>query len=300
MRQAADSVGVSASTVSDLLRRAEVAGLSWPLSDDIDDAALERIVYPAPNYSHNRPEPDWNYVHTELSKKGVTLSLLWQEYKEANPQGYQFTQFCEHYRRWRKAQNITFRQVHKAGEKTFSDFAGKTLKIRDAVTGEEKKVYLFVTTLGASNYSYAEAFLAQDTEAWTTGHVHAFEYFGGAPRVIVPDNPKAAVISASNYEPILNESFRQMAAHYGCAVLPARVRKPKDKAKVESAVGLHERWIIARLRNRTFFSLRECNEAIRELLDQVNARPFQKLPDCRKIAFETIDKPALQPRQAIG
>lgn len=296
MRQAAESVGVSSSTVSQLLRRAEIAGLSWPLNEDIDDSALERIVFPPPNYSHNdRHEPDWHYVHQELSKKGVTLSLLWQETKEANPNGYQFTQFCERYRRWRKAQNITLRQVHKAGEKTFSDFAGKTLKIKDPVTGQESKVYLFVTTLGASNYSYAEGFLKQDTEAWSNGHVSAFEYFGGAPRVIVPDNPKAAVISASNYEPVLNESFRRMAAHYGCAVLPARVRKPKDKAKVESAVGLHERWIIARLRNRTFFTLPECNEAIWELLEQVNARAFQKLPDSRRIAFETIEKPALQP-----
>lgn len=295
VRQAAISVGVSSSTVSELLRRAEVAGLSWPSAEELDDVALERRVYPPPNYSHNRPEPDWRYIYHELSKKGVTLSLLWQEYKETHETGYQFTQFCELYRRWRKAQNITLRQVHKVGEKTFSDFAGKTLKIRDPISGQDQKAYLFVTTLGASNYSYAEAFIAQDTKAWSNGHIHAFEYFGGVPQVIVPDNPKAVVQNASKYEPILNESFRQMAAHYGCAVVPARVRKPKDKAKVESAVGLHERWIIARLRNRTFFSLHECNLAIWELLEHVNARPFQKLPDSRKISFETIEKAALQP-----
>jgi transposase len=295
-RQIAQSVGVSRSTVAEYLARASGAGLPWPLPHDLDDAALEKMLYPPPlQPPARRPEPDWNYVNSELKRKGVTLLLLWQEYKEQHPEGYQYSQFCDRYRQWRNSVNVTMRLPHHAGEKTFSDFAGAKLKVIDQETGEVRFAHLFVTALGASSYTYAEAFWTEGTESWCLGHVHGFEYFGGAPKFIVPDNPKTTVTRACPYEPELNPTFQEMAAHYGCAVLPARVRRPRDKAKVESAVGVATRWIVARLRNGTFFSLTELNRAIRQLLEDMNTRPFKKLPGSRRTSFESLDGPALKP-----
>jgi len=228
----------------------------------------------------------------------VTLQLLHMEYRERHPDGYGYTQFCRHYRAWQGHLDAVMRQEHRAGERLFVDFAGQTLPITDPDTGEAWDAQLFVAVLGASSYTYAEALASQALPDWITGHVHAFSSLGGASRIIVPDNLKAGVTRAHRYEPELNRTYAEMAAHYGCAVIPARPRKPRDKAKVESSVLLAERWILAALRHRTFFSLTEANAAIRQRLDWLNRRPFKKLPGSRLSLFEELDRPALRPLPA--
>jgi len=230
-RQISKAVSVSPSTVGDYLSRAKVAGLSWPLPEHLDDTTLDALLFPPqPLPSSARPEPDYRYVHRELRKKGVTKLLLWQEYKESNPDGFQYSQFCERYKDWRGTVNVTMRLDHKAGHKVFSDFAGKKLRVTDRETGEIKNAHIFVCAMGASSYFFAEAFMDESTESWCAGHVAAFSHFGGSASVIVPDNPKAAIIQPCKYEPVINSAFLEMASHYSCAVIPARVRRPKDKA----------------------------------------------------------------------
>ena len=233
--------------------------------------------------------PSFDYIRKELTRKHVTLQLLWHEYKEKNPEGYEYSQFCLRYRAWLKTLDVALRQDYKAGEKLFVDFAGDTIPIHDPKTGTVAPAYLFVAALGASNYTYAEAVLSQDLPSWISLHVHTFEFFGAVPMITVPDNPRVGVTHPCRYEPDLNPTYQDMAAHYGTAVVPARVKKPKDKAKVESAVLIAERWIIAALRNHTFFSIGELNKAIREKLEDFNARPLQKLKVSRRHLFETID-----------
>lgn len=293
----ATAVGISSSTVHRYVAAAKAAGLTWDLVQDFSDTDLERLLFPSPKERPSkRAEPDWNYIHNELKRKGVTLILLWQEYKEEHPvDGYQLSQFCDNYRRWREQLHVSMRQNHRAGEKVFSDFAGAKLRVIDAATGVVREVSLFVSALGASNYTFADVFYDQSTESWCQGQARAFEFFGGSTEIIVPDNAKGAVIKPSRYEPELNSSFREMARYFGCAVIPARVRRPKDKSKVELAVGIATRWIVAKLRNRDFFSLEELRAAIRPLVDQLNERPFKKMPGSRKTAFEALDKPALKP-----
>ncbi len=288
------SLGCARSSVAEYLKRAQEAGLSWPLPSELDDEELlEKHLFGPPAESA-RPQPDCNYIHQELKKKGVTLHLLWQEYKEENPNGYQITQYSDLYRQWRKTLDVSMRLDHKAGEKAFSDFAGTTLPIVDPRTGEVSFAHLFVCTLGASNYTFARLFWNETSESWCNGHALAFEFFQGCTEIIVPDNPKPVVTKASPYEPDINPSFAQMAAHFGVAVIPARVKHPKDKAAVESAVGFATRVILAVLRKRTFFNLAEANEAVSALLTKLNSRPFKKIPGSRLIRFEEIDKPALK------
>jgi len=292
----AESLSISSSTVNRLIHRAQVAGLKWPLPADLDDTALERLLYPpAAGRPQARPEPDCVYIHEQLKQKGVTLVLLWHEYKEEHPDGYQLTQFCDFFREWRANLSVSMRQKHRAGEKAFSDFAGAKFRLIDPASGEIKFAHLFVSVLGASNFTFADAYPDESTESWCTGQARAIEYFQGCPAVLVPDNPRSAVTKPCRYEPELNEAFGQMAAHFGCAVIPARVRKPKDKAKVECAVGVATRWIFAKLRKRDFFSIEELRSAIRPLLEELNDHPFKKLPGSRRSAFESIDKPALKP-----
>jgi transposase len=295
-RQIAHICSIGRSTVADYLSRAAAAGLSWPLADNIRDESLERLLFPPPPYpSTERCLPDWPKIHKELKRKGVTLALLWEEYKAQHPEGYQYSRFCELYREWRGKLKVWMRQVHKAGEKLFVDYCGQTAEVVDPVTGEVKEAQIFVAVLGASNYAYAEATWTQSLADWIASHQRAFGYFGGVVELVVNDNLKSGVITASRYEPDLNPTYQDMATHFGTAILPARVRKPRDKAKVEAGVLLVERWILAALRNRSFFSLDELNQAISKLLDKLNNRPFQKLPGSRRILFETLDKPALKP-----
>jgi transposase len=270
---------------------------SWPLPASLDDAELEKRLFPPPVTlpADERAVPDWPLVHRELKRKGVTLQLLWDEYKEANPQGFQYSWFCEHYRAWQGKVDVVMRQDHRAGEKLFVDYAGQTVEIIERDTGEVRDAQIFVAVLGASNYSYAEATLTQTLPDWIGSHVRAFAYFKALPAIVVPDNLKSGVHLAHRYEPELNATYAEMARHYGVAIVPTRSAKPRDKAKVESGVLVVERWILARLRNRSFFSLGELNAAIAELLEDLNARPFKKLPGNRRELFETLDRLAMMP-----
>ena len=295
----ARSLRVSRSTVADYVERAREAGLSWPLPSDADDAALERLLFRKPQYPSARPLPDFPHIRRELSRKGVTLLLLWEEYKAAHPDAYQYTRFCVLYRAWAGRADVVMRQEHKAGEKLFVDYAGPTVEVVDRETGEVRPAQIFVAVMGASNYTFAEATWTQGVSDWIGSHVRAFGYFGGVPAVVVPDNLRSGVSRACRYEPDLNPAYAEMAAHYGVAVVPARARRPRDKAKVEVGVQVVERWILARLRNQTFFSLSELNVAIRELLDRLNDRLFKKLPGSRRSLFEALDQPALGPLPSL-
>ena len=294
-RQIAASAGCALSTVQGCLRRVVAAGLNWPLPADLDETALQARLYPAPPVSAPRPAPDFAEVQAELRRPGVTRLLLWQEYKAQHPEGLQYTAFCGHYRRWLATRDVVLRQVHAPGAKLFVDYAGQTVPVLDRYGGEARPAQLFVAVLGCSNYTYAEATWTQTLPDWLGSHVRALEYLGGVPGAIVPDNLKSGVRQAHRYEPDLNPAYQDFAEHYGVAILPARVKKPRDKAKVEAGVLLVERWILARLRHQRFFSLGELNVAIRALRDELNRRPFQKLDGCRQSRFETLDRPALKP-----
>ena len=297
-REIAISCKLARSTVGEYLARAQSAGLAWPLPKDLDDAALEARLFRLPEQQRGderRPEPDWERVHRELKRKGVTLTLLWQEYREVHPDGYQYSRFCDLYRDWRGLKQLVMRQNHKAGEKLFVDYAGQTVDIVDPTTGEITSAQIFVAVLGASNYAYCEATKSQSSADFIGAQVRALEYFGGCPAIVVPDNTKTGVKHPHLYEPDLNRSYLDFADHYGLAVIPARVSRPKDKAKVEHGVLTAERWILARLRHRTFFSLRELNEAIFELLERYNDTPFQKLSGSRRSLFLELEQPALRP-----
>jgi transposase len=300
-RDTARTCGVGKSTVDATINRATAAGLSWPLPLDLDDEALERRLYPPVVHPSFRKlsQPDWQALHDELATKDkLSLMLLWQEYKEGAPTGYQYSQFCELYRQWRKKLDLSMRQEHRGGEKFFVDYSGQTLPIVDASTGEIRQAQVFVGVMGGSNQTYVEATWTQSLPDWTGSHARAFAFLGAVPRCLVPDNLRSAVTKSCRYEPDLNPTYAELADHYGTAVVPARVRHPKDKAKVEGGVLIAQRFILASLRNRTFFSLAEANAAIRERLILLNNRPFRKLPGCRQSRFEEVDLPAMLPLPA--
>lgn len=299
-RQIAAAVGSARSTVQECLRRCRAAGIRWPLPPELDEAQLLARLYRRIAPLAVVRLPDFAAVHRELARAGVTRQLLWEDYKAAHPEGLQYTAFCVHYQRWLATQELVFRQVHAPGEKLFVDYAGHTVPILDRHTGEERCAQIFVAVLGASNYTYAEATFSQSLPDWLGAHVRALEYFGGAPRAVVPDNLKSAVKKAHRYEPDLNPAYQEFAEHYGLAILPARVRRPRDKAKVEAGVLVVERWILARLRHRTFFSLAELNAVIAELLERLNTRAFKKLEGCRRSRFEALERPALRALPARG
>jgi len=295
-RRIAQVCGIGRTTVADYLRRLSVTGLSWPLADDLDESEIESRLFPEPPASsESRPLPDWPFIHQELKKKGVTLALVWEEYKSSHPDGYQYSRFCEIYRDWRGRQKVWMRQEHKAGEKLFVDYCGHKTPVVNPLTGEIREAEVFVAVLGASNYTYSEATWTQSLPDWIGSHQRAFEYFGGVSEWVVPDNLRSGVSKACRYEPDINPTYQDLASHYQTAVIPARAGKPKDKAKVEAGVLLVERWILAALRNRTFFSLAELNQAIGELLEKLNHKPFKNQPGCRRTLFEELDRPALRP-----
>ncbi len=299
IRQISGSVpGASVGGVQKLLAKTRAAGLTWPLPDDLDDHQLSQMLYPAPEarQSVRYQVPVWVEVHQELKRKGMTKQLLWEEYCQHNPgRYYGYSQFCERYKQWLKKQKRSMRQTHRAGEKLFVDYAGQTVPYVSPSTGEVHYAQVFVAVLGASNYTYAEATRTQTLPDWVGSHVRAFAFFGGVSQVIVPDNLKSGVSKACRYDPELNPCYAQMAAHYGTVVIPARPRKPQDKAKAEVGVQVIERWILARLRHHTFFSLAEVNICIKALLKEVNNKPFKQLKGTRLSWFESLDKPALQP-----
>lgn len=296
-RKIAASLGVGQSTASDYLSRARAAGLSWPLPADLADAELEGRLFPRSVQvrSATFPQPDWAHVHAELRRKGVTLALLWEEYRGIHTDGYGYSRYCELYRRWEGRLSSVMRQHHVAGERLFVDYAGATLEVVCPQTGEIREAQLFVATLGASNYTYVEATWTQSLPDWIASHVRAFAFFGGAPAQVVSDNLKSGVTKACFYEPTVNRTYAEMAAHYDTAIVPARPRKPKDKAKVEGAVLIAERWIVARLRNQRYFRLDDLNTEISELNAQINAKVSRHLGASRRDLFARLDKPALKP-----
>ena len=298
-RTIANSCSIARSTVAECLERASKAGLSWPLPDSMDDAELERLLYPPLASSEvARAQPQWHLLRKEMQRKGVTLALLWDEYRESEPNGYMYSQFAKLYRAYVGRIDCCMRQVHVAGEKLFVDYCGQTAQLTDPTTGAVSQVQVFVAVLGASSYTFAEATFTQSLPDWLGSHVRAFLFFGGLTKIVVPDNLRSAVSKPCRYEPQLNRSYNDLSTFYNIAVMPARVRKPKDKAKVEAGVQLVQRWILAALRNRTFFSLDELNEAISGLLSKLNAKPFRKISGSRESLFAELDKPALDPLPA--
>ena len=296
-QQVSLATGLPRTTVRRYLQKAVAHGVEWPLPDGVDDCLLEEQLFgrrqPAP-ITQKRPLPDWEMVHSELRRPHVTLQLLWAEYRECHPDGFQYSWFAENYRMWVRRLDVVLRQEYRAGEKLFVDFAGQTIPIVNPATGEITQAEFFVAVLGASNYTYAEAMPSQEMPYWIGAHVRAFEYFGGVPQLVIPDNIKVGVTRGNRYEPELNRTYVELAAHYRCAIIPARPRKPRDKAKVEAGVLVAERWILASLRNVTFFSVAEANGAIRDRLEGLNNKDFNKLPGSRRTMFESIDRPALQ------
>lgn len=300
-RQIARCVKASPTTIGEYLQRFEQAGLTWPLPASLSEADLEKKLFPSVRAAAmKRPVPDWAELQRQLkAHKGVTLQLLWQEYRARHGEnGYSRSHFCELYRQWRQTIDVTMRQDHVAGEKLFVDYAGVTVPIIDPKTGQVHQAQVFVAALGASNYTYAEATWTQSLRDWIESHNRAFAFLGGVPELVIPDNLKAGVTSPCYYEPDLNRTYADMAEHYGVAVAPARVRRARDKAPAEKAVQQVEREILAPLRNMEFFSLAELNREIGRLLTRHNERPFQKLPGSRRSHFEELEKPALRPLPA--
>ena len=296
MRQIKGSQRVSLGAVQKITSKAESLSLDWDQITQFDDQQLARLFYPESDtrMSNQFQCPDWVEVHRELRRKGVTKHLLWEEYTQAYPnRSYSYPQYCFLYQDWVKKQKRSMRQVHKAGDKLFVDYAGQTVPIVDGQTGEIRFAQIFVAVLGASNYTYCEATWTQSLPDWLGSHARAFAYIGGVPKLVVPDNLKSGVTRACRYDPDINLSYAQLAAHYGTAIMPARPYKPKDKSKAEVGVQIIERWILARLRHQTFFSLAELNHCIHALLVEVNNKPFKQLKSTRAQWFESIDRPAL-------
>ncbi len=295
-RVIARSLAIGPATVYDYIARFRLANLTWPLPPDLDDESLERRLFPPQaELPTDRVMPDWSHIHQELRRPGVTLQLLWEEYKAKHlGDGYQYSRFCGLYREWARRVDVTMRQQHTAGERLFVDYAGDTVSIIDADTGEVRRAQIFVAVLGASSYTYAEATWTQSVPDWIASHMRAFAFIGGVTTLVVPDNLKAGVARPDRYDPDIAAAYHEMARHYGTAIVPARVRKPRDKAKAEAGVLLVERWILAVLRNQRFFSLVELNMAIRQLLDRLNRKPFKKLPGSRLSVFEELERPALK------
>jgi len=301
-RQIARSCSIGQSTVSEYLEAARAAGLQWAEVAGWEEPRLAAVLAPkceAKPRANPLPEPDYAAMHAELQQdKHLTLLLAWEEYRAQHPEGYHYSRFCELYQRWRRKLGVVLRQAHRAGEKLFVDYAGRTIAVQGPDSGAIREAPLFVAVLGASNYTFAEATWTQGLADWIGSHMRAFEFFGGVPEIVVPDNLKSGITKSCRYEPGVNLTYEEMAQHYGVAVVPARPRKPRDKAKVETGVLLVERWILAALRKRTFFSLGEVNAAIAELLVGLNERPFRKREGSRRTLFETLEQPALKPLPA--
>ncbi len=304
LQEVAFRSGIARSTLRAMVSRFENSGLPWPLPLDLSDAELEARLYGdagSKRGHRSKPEPDWALIYRELrGNKHVTLETLWSEYAEAHPDGYRYSRFCELYASWAKRLPVTMRQAHLGGDKLFVDYAGDTVPvIIDVRTGKTQDAHIFVAVMGGSSLTFAHASWTETLPAWIDAHIQAFAYFGGAPRLLVPDNPKVAVIKACFYDPQVNRTYGEMAAYYGTALLPARPRRPRDKAKVERAVLIIERWLLGRLRRRRFHSLAEVNTAIAELLIWLNdQRVLRYIQRTRRQLFDVVDAPLLTPLPA--
>src|SRR3954452_25210638 len=300
-REIGRTLGVARSTIQDNLKRASTAGLAWPLAGHLTDAVLEQRLFAHAGVRRGfrrRREPDWASLACELKRPGVNLMVLWEEYRAVHPEGYGYSRFCDLFREFERRLSPTMRQDHPAGDKVFVDYSGKKIMIVDRETGVVRDAEIFVAVLGASNLTYAEATWTQTLPDWIEAHVRMFRFHGGVTKLVVPDNLKSGVHNASFYDPEINRSYGKMAAHYAVGILPARPRRPKDKAKVEAGVRFAQSYILGRLRDRTFFSLREANAAIAEAVERMNSVPMRRLGVSRRQLFETIEKPALAPLPA--
>jgi transposase len=297
-RGIAASLECSRNTVRKTLERAGEENIAWPLPETMTDRLLEQKLFGRRGIVQNRKMPDWEYIHQEMAHVGVTLSLLWNEYCEncrmEGSHPLMYTQFCYHYQQFAAKNKATLHIEHKPGDRMEVDWAGDTIAMRDTITGKPIPVYLFVAVLSSSGYAYAEGFLARDLESWISAHVNAYQFFGGATRILTPDNLKTGVTKADWYSPVINKTYHELAEYYGTAVVPAGVRKPREKALVERTVGMLSTWIAAALRNRQFFSIAELNQAVKQKLQEFNKKPFQKKPGCRESAF-VEERPFLIP-----
>lgn len=295
-RAIASSLGMSRDAVRSCLDRAKAAMVTWPLPPDLDDDQLDALLFPASRSPVLRASPDidWAEVHQEMQRKGATLQQLHLEHLESYPGSICYSHYCKRYKTWAKQLKSYMRQSHQPGEKVFVDYAGKTMEIVDPVSGQRRKVQIFVGVLGASNFTYADAHWSQQLPDWIDAHVRMFDYFGAVPKVIVCDNLKSGVTKVCKVDPVINATYQNLAEHYDMVVIPARSRHPKDKAKVEGGVNIVTRWILFRLRKHVFYSLGELRQAIAALLDDLNNRRFQKMPGTRRTAFEAIDRPAMR------
>ena len=295
-REVAQSLNIGTGTVYNYLARAKLAGISWPLSEGVSEQELyNKLFLPVDKPINPRPLPDWEQIHRERRKKGMTVILLWREYREIHPNGLGYTQFCYWYADYLKKISPVMRQNHKAGEKTFVDYAGMKMPWMDPLTGEIHEAEIFVGSLGASQFTFTEATATQQLPDWFQSHIHMFEYFSGVSEIVVPDNLKSCTTKTHRYDPDINANYQNFSEHNGFAIVPARVVRPKDKAKVENAVSCVERQILAPLRHITFTSIGEINAAIKPRLAAFNSQSFQKMKTSRRELFETIDKPALKP-----
>ena len=301
IREIADSCGLPPSTVGDYLKRAEAAQLGWPLPTELTQEQLWQRLLGGNPATGDLPVckvlPDWEHIHQELRRKDVTLHLLWDEYRQAYPEGYRYSRFCELYQRWARTLDPVLRQVHTPGEKLFVDWAGQSVPIHHS-DGSVSEASLFVTVLGASNLIFVRAFANQQLPSWIEGHCQAYAFYGGVPRITVPDNPKTAVLQPCRYEPRLHQTYQEMAEHYGTVIVPARPARPRGKAKVETGVQIAQRQILAPLRDQRFFHLSALNEAIKPLLARINEQPFQKLPGSRQSWFQAHEQSQLLPLPA--
>src|SRR5258708_30794978 len=300
-REIGRTLGVARSTIQDNLKRAAAAGLGWPLAGDLTDAVLEQRLFAHAGVKRGfrrRAEPDWGSLACELKRPGVNLMVLWEEYRAVHPGGYGYSRFCDLFREFERRLSPTMRQDHPAGDKVFVDYSGKKIMIVDRATGVVREAEIFVAVLGASNLTYAEATWTQQLADWCGSHARLFGMLGGVPRLVVPDNLKSAIYKASFYDPEVNRTYGMLAAHYRIGVLPARPRRPKDKAKAESGVLFAQRYILGRLRNRPFFSLAEANRAIGEVMARMNDAVMRRLGVSRRQLFEAVERPALHPLPA--
>jgi transposase len=290
--QIASALGISKGVVTKYVGLAAAAGLDWPAVQGADEITLERRLLVAPQKPRNHVQPDYGRLHQELRRKGMTLMLLWEEYRadHADRQTYAYSQFCDNYRRFARQLKRSMRQIHRAGEKLFIDYAGPTIALTDG-----SRAHIFVAAMGASSYTFAFATPRETMADWLESTARALSFYGGVTQLIVPDNPRALISDANRYEPRSNDTVLDFARHYGTSILPARPYHPQDKAKAESAVQIVERWIMARLRHQQFASVHEVNQAVAPLLTRLNEKPFQKLPGSRASTFAALDAPALLP-----
>ncbi len=297
-REVGRRLGLARSTVQDNHERAKKAGITWPLASDLTDDLLEQRLFSKAGYIpgvRRRAEPDWATLAREIKRPGVNLQVLWEEYRDVHPEGYGYSRFCDLFREFQRRLSPVMRQHHAAGDKLFVDYSGKKIPIIDAATGEVREAEIFVAVLGASHFTYAEATFTQTLPDWIGAHVRMFRFFGGVPRLLVPDNLKSGVNKASFYDPEINRSYGAMAAHYDIGIVPARPRRPRDKAAVEAGVRFTQTYVLGRLRHLTFFSLAECNAAITQVLERLNTKVMRRLGMSRRDLFESIERPALKP-----